>query len=272
MPWSRRGSMKLVDSFLSRFSGYPSSLEATLNSFVPYKTDFPLVRLGGDGDGAYLVPNDLKAIDGAVSLGCGKNIKFEQDLYRKTGISSVIVDSPESFPDNFNDTPHTFLHGWIGEFAPPINQKLPIYNLPTVLEKAGKTKILNGLLKVDIETSEYSMLLGTDLGTLRQFKIIIVEFHRLNELKASSVFCRILDEIMRKFAKEFLVCHFHPNNAVKYFQLGKTLFPSCVEVTFLRKDRSLENFPSFGDYPKEMDVQNDEVGTVIPVKFPIRLA
>ena len=263
--------MKFIDSLIARFSGYPTSLEATLNSFVPYKTNFPLIRLGGEGDGAYLIPDDLETIDGAFSLGCGRNIQFEQDFYNKTGIISVIVDSLESFPENFKDTPHTFFHGWIGEFAPPINQELPIYNLPLVLKNVGKERILNGLLKVDIETSEYSLLLGTNLETLRQFRIIIVEFHRLNELKTSSIFCRILDEIMRKFSKEFIVCHFHPNNAVKYFQVGKTLFPSCAEVTFLRKDRSLENHPSFGDYPKEMDVQNDAVRSVIPVKFPIRI-
>jgi len=263
--------MKFVDSFIARFSGYPASLESTLNSFVPYKTDFPLVRLGGEGDGAYLVPNDLEDIDGAISLGCGQNIQFEQDLYDKTGVTSVIVDSSESFPENFKDTPHTFLHGWIGEFAPPINQELPIYNLPSVLEKAGKERILNGLLKVDIESSEYSLLLGTNLDMLRQFRIIIVEFHRLNELKTSSIFCRILDEILKKFGKEFVVCHFHPNNAVKFFQVGKTLFPSCVEVTFLRKDRSLENYMRFGNYPKEMDIQNDAVRSVIPVTFPIQI-
>jgi len=31
--------MKFVDSFIARFSGYPASLEATLNSFVPHKID-----------------------------------------------------------------------------------------------------------------------------------------------------------------------------------------------------------------------------------------
>jgi hypothetical protein len=263
--------MKFVESFIARFSGYPASLQATLNSFVPHKTDFPLIKLGGEGDGAYLVPNDLEDIDGAISLGCGKNIQFEEDLYNQTGINSVIVDASKSFPANFKDTSHTFLDGWIGEFAPPINQELPIYNLSSVLEKAGKERILNGLLKIDIEASEYSFLLGTNLDTLRQFRIIIVEFHRLNELKTSSIFCRIVDEILRKFEKEFVVCHFHPNNAVKFFQVGKTHFPSCVEVTFLRKNRSLKHDVSFGDYPKAFDIQNDAGRPVIPVTFPIRI-
>ena len=263
--------MKFINRFTARFSGYPASLEATLNSFVPYKTNFSLLRIGGEGDGAYLIPNDLETIDGAISLGCGRNIQFEQDLYNETGVASVIVDSPEGFPKNFKDTPHTFLPGWIGEFTPPTSQESPIYNLSSVLKKTDKERISNGLLKVDIETSEYSLLLGTNLETLRQFRIIIVEFHRLNELKTSSIFCRILDEILEKFLSEFVVCHFHPNNAVKYFQVGKILFPSCAEVTFLRKDRSLKNYPSFGDYPKEMDVQNDAARSVIPVKFPIRI-
>jgi len=114
-------------------------------------------------------------------------------------------------------------------------------------------------------------LLGTNLDTLRQFRIIIVEFHRLNELKKSSIFCHILDEILRKFEKEFVVCHFHPNNAVKFFRVGKTHFPSCVEVTFLRKNRSLEYDVSFGDFPKAFDIQNDAVRPVVSVTFPIRI-
>lgn len=111
--------MKFFASLKAHFSYYPASLEETLNSFVPHKTEFELVRLGGKEDGAYLIPDDLADIDEVISLGCGQNIQFEQDFFNRTGIKSFIIDSPESFPENFKDTPHTLYKDGLVILSPP---------------------------------------------------------------------------------------------------------------------------------------------------------
>lgn len=249
----------------------PTSLQSTLNSFAPYDSGLALVRLGGNKDGSYVIPDCLDDVDGIVSLGCGQNILFEEEFFSRTGLKAVIVDSQDNFPLNFTSAPHTFIHGWIGDFVHPIDKQIPIFDLIQVLSITGNSGLKNGVLKIDIESSEYSLLLRTDSEILRKFKIIIIEFHRLNEIKISSNFRRFVDEIMRKLANDFVICYFHPNNAVDYFKVNNTYFPSCIEVTFLRKEIMPLNRMMYSEQLRELEGVNDATRKTIPITFPIRL-
>jgi len=60
--------IKPLRSFLAR-SGYfstPAVSKLQLAEFLkrlhPYDADKPLIRVGGDGDGGYLIPDDLEGI------------------------------------------------------------------------------------------------------------------------------------------------------------------------------------------------------------------
>ena len=48
-----------------------------LQLLKPVRSSYPLVRIGGDQDGAYLLPNDLKGIEACFSPGVSYKKSFE---------------------------------------------------------------------------------------------------------------------------------------------------------------------------------------------------
>lgn len=62
-----------------------------LSLLKPIKTNHELIRIGGDGDGGYLIPNDLVGIDSCFSPGVSSVADFENDLTKK-GIKCFLAD------------------------------------------------------------------------------------------------------------------------------------------------------------------------------------
>ena len=52
-------------------------LNQFLTAVKPVRTNHELIRMGGDGDGGYLVPNDLEGIDVCFSPGVSEIANFE---------------------------------------------------------------------------------------------------------------------------------------------------------------------------------------------------
>ena len=63
----------------------------------PMDCGIELVRLGGAGDGGYLVPNDLDGIAYCFSPGVDKISNFENDLANR-GINSFLADYSVDLP------------------------------------------------------------------------------------------------------------------------------------------------------------------------------
>jgi hypothetical protein len=62
-----------------------------LEKLAPHESDKQLIRIGGEDDGGYLVPDDLQGIEYCFSPGVGKTSKFEKDLSNR-GIHSFLAD------------------------------------------------------------------------------------------------------------------------------------------------------------------------------------
>jgi hypothetical protein len=241
----------------------------TLNNFQPFITEFPLQRFGGKADGSYLIPVDLDGIDNCISFGCGSDTKFEDDLGNYIGSSFTIFDEIENFPVNFENSKHSFVLGWIAKFRKPKSSATPLFTVDSAVRHSSESEFSDAILKIDIEGSEYTALLAADTELLKRVRILIVEFHRVNEITSSSIFCLLLDELVKKLLDTFLVVHFHPNNAVKPFKFGRHKFPSCFEVTFLRKDRARVSEKAIGPYEHPLDVLNSDSKSQIVVSFPV---
>lgn len=63
----------------------------------PHDCGVDLIRLGGAGDGGYLIPDDLEGIEYCFSPGVGKLSKFEDDLAERH-IRSYLADSSVDGP------------------------------------------------------------------------------------------------------------------------------------------------------------------------------
>jgi hypothetical protein len=217
-----------------------------LDLITSSQSQVPLIRVGGEGDGGYLVPDLLGEIDLCYSPGVGNTINFELDLLGM-GIPSYLTDaSIEKLPKevaglNFqskhlgmwNSERFTTLSEWISITAPYSS---------------------NLLLQMDIEGQEYGVLLTTAIEDLKRFKILVIEFHELNQtLNRNGMM--LVYSTFAKVLKEFQIVHIHPNNAGDQFPIGNTYLHNILEVTFLRKDLVKENTGSL-ILPHPLDQKN----------------
>ena len=216
-----------------------------LHSVAPLKTEHKLIRFGPDSDGGYLVPDDLAGVDTCFSPGVSEIAGFEEELTHreiKCFLADYSVDRPPVLNSLFD-----FEKKFIGAMNDDIYMTLDSW----VKIKASKKN--NMILQMDIESSEYPVLLNASEDVLKRFRIMIIEFHLLDQLLNQQYF-HIIRAVFSKILKHFDIVHIHPNNCCKEIDFGDIIIPPVMEFTFLRKDRiksreRLTDFPNFLDFP-----------------------
>ena len=198
----------------------------------PVATDVPLVRVGPDADGGYLVPDDLEGVRLCLSPGVDDKIAFELDLAAR-GVPSALADhsisglplehpmlSFEPLRVGALDAPgRTSLDGWVARVAPP---------------RSGEAPDL--LLQMDIEGAEYPALLAASSETLERFRVVVVELHHLDRL-FDPVALDLLEACLERLLALFDVVHLHPNNALPVYRVDDLVVPQALEMTLYRKGR-----------------------------------
>ncbi len=241
---------------------------SALQILIPKISPYPLIRIGGSGDGAYLVPDDLKGISRCLSPGVNNFKFFEDELAQSHRIHSDLVDA-SSDADKFStpiiDGMQTFTKKWLDTNSG--HDSLSISQWISALPADSD----NLMLQMDIEGAEYRNLLATDDSQLKKFRIIILELHRVAVgFSRPRVFHQVMRPLLQKLDKNFVCVHAHPNNALGMYPpkvLG-TNVPRLLEVTFLRKDRFPQNYfshLSFASLPHPKDITN------VPARAPIYL-
>lgn len=207
----------------------PAAIEDLLERLHPRVAPTGLRRLGPDGDGGYLVPDDLDGIAACFSPGVGTLAGFEMDcaeLGLRTHLADASVDAAPH-PDPRLDFRRVFIRAVAGPEAITLEQWV------AELEPDPADDLL---LQIDIEGDEWSVLLGTPRPVLERFRIIVAEFHRMQgllERTASSMQAPVFEKLL-----ETHVCvHIHPNNCCGTATNGRVVIPRTAEFTFLRRDR-----------------------------------
>ena len=227
-------------------------LEKLIKALRPVKTKFDLIRVGGNNDGGYLIPNDLVGISTCFSPGVDVTASFEKDLLSR-GIKSHLADaSVDGAPDGLevasftkkylggcnNDT-HMTLNYWVSSKAP------------------GPWPTGDLILQMDIEGGEYTTLLCAPSNTLNRFRIIAVEIHNV-QTWFTPLAWPVVATFFEKLLADFHVVHNHPNNNCPFIEADGILLPTVFELTLLRKDRSealgfVDAFPHPLDQPNVLD-------------------
>ena len=204
----------------------------SINYMVPVGCSKRLIRIGGSRDGAYLVPDDLDCIEACFSPGTSYKKDFEDHLAKNYKIKSFLSDgSVEESKLDLMDNYQIFQKKWINDFDDKYTTTLSSWINCTNYKNSQ-----NLLLQMDIEGSEYNSLLNASDTCLKQFRIMVIEFHNLNRLKNQRFLNQIFVPIMQRILSQFDCVHAHPNNCLPFIKIADFDIPQVIELTFYRKD------------------------------------
>jgi hypothetical protein len=218
-----------------------------ISKLHPVKVKQPLVRVGPNGDGGYVMPDDFDGIVASFSPGIGPVSTFDEAIATKgikvfmadasvegPSVSHPLFNSRKKFLGSYNDETYLTLDKWVAECEPDGDVDL--------------------ILQMDIENSEYIVIPSIPDDLLKRFRIIIVEFHGLHRLW-DKFFFSVASNCFNKLLMYHHCVHIHPNNNGGIYTYGGIAIPKAMEFTFYRKDRS--EIDGFADqFPHPLDCDN----------------
>ncbi len=242
--------------FISRVTS-DEDLRKFFEMVRPIATKKDLIRIGGSGDGGYLLPDDLDDIEACFSPGVAETTTFEEDLARG-GIKSFLVDYSVEAPPVKNK-----FFSFERKFLRDTNDGKYI-RLEDWVQNNTVSEENDLLLQMDIEGVEFSVILDTPLSLFRRFRIMVIEFHSMDMIFSKQAF-PFINQVFKKLTKDFTVVHIHPNNCYPVVSRGDFDVPVFIELTFYRKDR-VENSERELVFPHALDVSNvkDNEDIILP--------
>lgn len=231
-------TIKTLNFFKNLFLKFGISIDSTtpsmdilgfLKKIRPVTTNVPLIRIGENGDGGYLVPDDLAGVSICFSPGVSTKASFEEGL-SEFNIRSFLADYSVNAPP----IEHPFFD-FEKKFLGSVNNDIYVTLAKWIDDKVGQEQ-KDMILQMDIESSEYSVIIDTPQDILKRFRIIVVEFHQLDKLFSRFGF-RTINTCFDKLLENFYIVHIHPNNICDTINFKEFSIPPNIEFTFLRKDR-----------------------------------
>lgn len=203
------------------------SLKEVFCYLQPWSTEHEETRVGGPGDGGYVIPKVDYEWDVLISPGVGSTSMFEMSVASprtKVILIDPNVPEPSGLPSNF-----IFINKFMGVKDSP--QEI---SLNSIVSKYCKEDS-RAILQMDIEGGEWSVLEHVASNELRKFQIIVIELHHLNNLLFED-FRNHYTAVLNKLAENHFCSHFHLNNAGGYFFYRGKRFPRVVELTLLNRN------------------------------------
>jgi hypothetical protein len=203
-----------------------------LTRLRPQDNGHSLIRVGGPGDGGYLIPDDLMGISELFSPGSKKLSSFEKEAAERWGIKSYICDLIEEMPADLT-TFQDFTASWVGPYT---NGEMLVSLADWVEEKSESPGDL--MLQMDIEGAEFQTLIAAPTNLMKRFRVIVIELHFLEALKNRWAFKHIYSPFFDKILSDFDIIHVHPNNSCGVWNFADVEYPRVIELTLHRKDRA----------------------------------
>lgn len=228
------------------------AIESLLKQLYPF--EIPLIRLGPNGDGGYLIPDDLDGIEACFSPGVGALYGFEEACYHR-GIQVFLadhsIDNAHFIPESFH-----FLNKKIGAY-----QGLDMITIDQWVAQQNLRPGSDLVLQMDIEGDEYLTILNLSESLLKRFRILVIEFHSLHRLWNKSFF-KTAEAAFQKILQHHYCVHIHPNNCCRVSKVQGLEVPHVMEFTFLRKDR-LNSTIHAKHFPHPLDFDNGSEPTIV---------
>lgn len=204
-------------------------VQKLITAMRPCASGHELVRMGPDGDGGYLVPDDLSGISACFSPGVCSVSDFEKscaELGMQVFMADKSVEGPASSHEKFH-----FIKKFVGSFS-----TTDFITMDEWVASSNLAPDSDLLLQMDIEGFEYETLLNVSDHLMRRFRVIVIEFHSLDALWNQGFF-RLASRAVEKLLQTHACVHVHPNNCRGAVVKSGISIPPVMEFTFLRKDR-----------------------------------
>lgn len=227
------------------------TIEAFFADLRENSAQVDLVRIGGAGDGGYLVPNDLNDVHFCMSPGVAETSCFEFQLASDYDMICCLADFSVDGPAVQHPLFH-FTKKFISSYNDCQNMRLTDW-VHASEDRHGKGDLL---LQMDVEGAEYSVLQEVSEKTLAKFRIIIIEFHYVDRIFDRNEFA-LIKQVFDKLLKQFYIVHIHPNNSGHTSARNGIDVPTVLEFTFLRRDRVVDRLPLSFE-PHILDQPNTE--------------
>jgi hypothetical protein len=225
-------------------------VKTLIEKLFPVQTDKGLIRVGPNGDGGYLIPDDLKGIEACFSPGVDVMSEFEKACFH-LGMKLFLADKSVEKPNlDLEPGSYNFLKKFVG-----CTDNDDFITLDSWVNSAG---INNSdlLLQMDIEGAEFAALINVSNALLKRFRILVFEFHHLDELWNPRFF-NTAELAFNKLLETHTCVHIHPNNCCGTETKFGLEIPRIAEFTFLRNDRiNSREFATTFPHPLDFDNEN----------------
>ena len=198
--------------------------------------------MGPEGDGGYLIPDDLNHIRACFSPGVNTVSDFELDC-AKRGIDVYMADGSVEAPATKSPL-FNFRKIYIGEKSTDQFISMNDWIQESIGDDEGDL-----ILQMDIEGFEYKALNSMSEKNFLRFRIIVIELHGLNYLLNYKM------QTFKRLLKNHTCVHIHPNNCEPVRIVEGGAIPNLMEFTFLRNDR-IESSAYRTTFPHELDADN----------------
>jgi Methyltransferase FkbM domain len=207
------------------------------------------VRIGTDGDGGYVMLDDLTPISVAHSLGISTDVSWDLAIAAR-GIPVKQYDySIDRSP--VNNPLFTFFRRKIETLNDLEEPHAPVQ-----------------LLKIDIEGWEWGFFHHAPPNSLSKFRQIVVEVHELHRYHEVDWQQQALGAL-KKLAQTHELIHIHGNNAVPSFTAGDVQVPIDLELTYVLRS-AYEFEPTDEPFPGPLDFPNTPVRNDCPLDGIVR--
>jgi hypothetical protein len=232
IPYFRRKTIGLTHRAFSKYGrtcNYEEVLETTKLLF-PKRYYGNGIRLGGDSDGAYVVPDLLEGITASISPGVSEEIDFDLELGTR-GIYSYMFDASVNPPARLTDK-QFFEQIYLDSYESDVTK-----TLSSVVKQVNSKHQGDLLLQMDIEGAEYRCLHATEASVLAKFRIIVLEFHDLDLFINNNLYRKFwIHPILKKLRMNHDVMHVHANNFGHVNYMHGLPMTNLLEITYLRRD------------------------------------
>lgn len=203
-----------------------------------------LIRFGPNGDGGYLIPDDLIGIEACFSPGVNDVSGFERDCAERNIKVFMADNSVDGTPEQ-----HELFHFdkvYVGAYTGG-----DFITLDDWVNKSLKESSSDLILQMDIEGFEYETILNISTNLMSRFRIIVIEFHLLNQLW-NGQFYKFASRAFEKLCQTHTCVHIHPNNCANFFNKEGLSIPPALEFTFYRSDK-IDGQPYAQSFPHPLD-------------------